>query len=196
MGIIANLLDSPRFFNFIQLLLEGDYAQFIAEELQAKEGEKILDVGCGTGYFSRIIKGRYWGVDINPHFIKYAANRYGGKNKCFVRANAFSAPFAEKFFNKSMVINVIHHLDEKQVKELLIKLVKLTRDSILLVDMVPPPENRFLSHLLLKLDRGNYIRDLNDQLRIIGDILPIKKSKTFVSPRGLCLHSLVLCPIE
>jgi SAM-dependent methyltransferase len=48
-------------------------------ELQPRPGESLLDVGCGTGFFTRelarTIDGPVTGIDINPEWVAYARRR-------------------------------------------------------------------------------------------------------------------------
>jgi len=51
----------------------------ILEELKPRPGESLLDVGCGTGFFTRALAdsldSRITGVDINPEWVEYARLR-------------------------------------------------------------------------------------------------------------------------
>lgn len=55
----------------------------LLEELQPRLGESLLDVGCGTGFFTRalaaVIEGPLTGVDINPEWLAYARGRHTAK---------------------------------------------------------------------------------------------------------------------
>jgi len=57
------------------------FSEFIKkiEKIKKKKG-KLLDVGCGSGYFLKIAKDSGWdvyGIEINPYSIKYAREKFG-----------------------------------------------------------------------------------------------------------------------
>jgi ubiquinone/menaquinone biosynthesis C-methylase UbiE len=51
----------------------------LCKELRLLPGESILDVGCGTGFFTRalakLIQGRVVGVDIESDYVDYARRK-------------------------------------------------------------------------------------------------------------------------
>ena len=56
-------------------------AGLLRAALRAGPGDSVLDVGCGTGYFSRALSGaalRVTGVDLAPAWVAYAARRDPG----------------------------------------------------------------------------------------------------------------------
>lgn len=67
-----------------------------------KEGDKILDLGCGSGRDSIFLaKQGYdvWGIDISKEAIKKAKENFQAKNLHFLVANAENLPFEDEFFD-------------------------------------------------------------------------------------------------
>jgi ubiquinone/menaquinone biosynthesis C-methylase UbiE len=85
----------------------------------AREGERVLDLGCGNGRFSQCLeKTDYTGIDFSEELIKEAKKRFPQKR--FLVANVLKLPFKEKFFDKVYSIAVIHQIPshEKRIEVL------------------------------------------------------------------------------
>ncbi len=64
-------------------------------------GKRVLDVACGTGYGSRILKDNeatsVTGVDLSMEAVEYARAKYGCEGIEFLTGNAEELSFAESF---------------------------------------------------------------------------------------------------
>lgn len=113
-------------------------ARRIIEEIDPKEGDKILEVGCGDGFYLHLlsslgIKLRLSGVDINPKALESAKKNLKGRNIRLSQANLMKRlPFESRSFNKVIMSEVAEHLpdDVKGLRE--IRRV-LRKDGILVV---------------------------------------------------------------
>ncbi len=92
----------------------------LKKNLPSGKSLKILDAGCGTGYFMQILGefGEIWGIDINPEAIKYTKKR-GIKN--VELSSVEKIPFKDNFFDAIVSIDVLYHQevgnDIKALKE-------------------------------------------------------------------------------
>lgn len=69
--------------------------------LPTKNNLRVLDLGCGTGFFTELLAEHYedvTGVDISPEMLNYASQARE-KNFTLVRADAFNLPFADSSFD-------------------------------------------------------------------------------------------------
>jgi len=90
--------------------------------------ERVLDAGCGSGtisYFLSQHAGNVVGMDSNPSAINFATTTYDMPNLGF-RLGQFEDLTADKPFDKIYCIEVIEHLFEQQVTEVLSLFHKLT----------------------------------------------------------------------
>ena len=188
--LFSKIFGNPFIFDFAQFILEGDYSDFLKRVV--KTSGKTLDVGCGTGEFCKVIEGEYTGIDLNEGHIRYASKKYGNKKRKFLVMDARKIFFPKKEFNHSLIINMMHHCPKEDFIEVLRSSEKVTRDQIIILDMVPPKYNP-ISKALYKLDQGKYIRTLGEQLNIIKDVLNVEHYSVFKSPRRLYKHSLIVC---
>lgn len=91
--------------------------------LDPNPGEKILDVGCGDGFYTERIarKGaEATGIDIHKKAIMRARNRASGRKLYFMEMNAEELDFPENYFDKVISFCVIEHLqnDEKTLQQI------------------------------------------------------------------------------
>ncbi|PIQ77667.1 hypothetical protein COV82_03230 [Candidatus Peregrinibacteria bacterium CG11_big_fil_rev_8_21_14_0_20_46_8] len=141
---------------FVRIFFGSLYKK-IAPIIKPKEGQKILDIGCGSGLVIQALK-KYQpkieitGVDIDPKILKIAARKFH-KNKIdakLIEASATDIPLREKF---DIVIStlVIHHLPTDEKKQMLQEARRLlkTGGSFFLFDFAPP--KNWLGHIEAKM---------------------------------------------
>ncbi len=91
--------------------------------LDIKEGEKVLDVACGQGYFSSEMakKGaKVEGFDISPELIKLAQARKEKNISYKVGAADAPLPYANESFDKAIIILALQNIKDaaKAVEEI------------------------------------------------------------------------------
>lgn len=82
-------------------------------------GERILDVGCGDGYYDWLISrtgARVTGIDLHEKRLAHARRRYGGDGADFLNLDAERADFPPGSFDKALSLCVLEHLaDDERV---------------------------------------------------------------------------------
>jgi ubiquinone/menaquinone biosynthesis C-methylase UbiE len=115
-------IGTPRRYDFItSFLFAGRRRQSFHELAKAagiQPGDRVLDVGCGTGYLARMIaeavgpKGSVVGIDAAPEMIAHAASRsQSAANVTFEVGSAGALSFADSTFDVVVSSLTMHHLD-------------------------------------------------------------------------------------
>jgi ubiquinone/menaquinone biosynthesis C-methylase UbiE len=83
----------------------------------AKPGDRVIDVGCGTGYLTRLLAtavgsaGAVVGIDAAPEMVEYAARHARRFTNCdFTVGTAESLPIASGTADVVVCALVLHHL--------------------------------------------------------------------------------------
>jgi ubiquinone/menaquinone biosynthesis C-methylase UbiE len=95
-----------------------DVREFVLNFSEIKPGERVLDIGCGTGeqaiYFSK--KGAIVaGIDINPKMVGCALKKKEkeGLNVYFQGGDATDLPFLDPVFDLAVISLVLHEIENK-----------------------------------------------------------------------------------
>ncbi|KPN49464.1 class I SAM-dependent methyltransferase [Mycobacterium intracellulare] len=112
------LINYPRSYEFItEVWFLGRRARVFAQLVRlsaAMPGDRVVDVGCGTGYFTRRIArsvqpdGSVIGIDPSQSMVDYAAQR-APANCTFQIAGAEDLPFADQSFDLVVSSLAFHH---------------------------------------------------------------------------------------
>ncbi|MBN3033864.1 MAG: class I SAM-dependent methyltransferase [Candidatus Saganbacteria bacterium] len=100
--------------------VRGRYADRLEKKVisglvKIRPGEKILDVGCGTGHFSAFFRkmgGQVTGLEPSPEMLAEARRLYGERGINFIAGNAERLPFADRSFDLVTLITVLELLDD------------------------------------------------------------------------------------
>ena len=108
----------------------------------ANNAEKVLDIGCGEGYYSHRLfemlqtvpqaNCELYGLDISKSAIRYAAKRYAGANFCV--ASAFEMPFADNSFDLAIRIYAPSKIEELQ---------RVMKSGSILITVSPGPMHHY-----------------------------------------------------
>lgn len=105
-------------------------------------GRKLLDVGCGFGFIDRYLVERadcsITGIDFQAHQIQQGA--YNGGRLRFVSGDCLVLPFKEESFDMVLAVEMLHHLNRKDVSPALDQMCRVLKKGgdLLLIEV-----NRF-----------------------------------------------------
>ncbi|PIV00992.1 hypothetical protein COS54_01870 [Candidatus Shapirobacteria bacterium CG03_land_8_20_14_0_80_39_12] len=100
-------------------------ARIIFANLDINGNEKILEIGCGRGFYLKTLK-EVWpklevtGIDLNLEYLK-KAEEFVGELKVNLRvADATKLPFEDKTFDRIIATEILEHIpdDQKAIAEI------------------------------------------------------------------------------
>lgn len=116
---------------------QSELAALYALSQRALAGREVLDLACGTGFWTRVVSGAaqsILGVDINPATLEIASHK---KYLCpvrFVRGDMFHLPIGSCFGDGILATFVLSHVRRQEIPHL----------AGLIVPMVPSGSPIFL----------------------------------------------------
>lgn len=89
----------------------------LLEALHARPGDSVLDVGCGTGHFTRAlaraIDGPVTGIDLDPDRVAYARGREPG-TASYAVADARALPYGDDSFDLVVSVAALCFVDDER----------------------------------------------------------------------------------
>lgn len=177
--MINYFFEKAFFYRTYQNLIRkknNDYVflKYIFKNLRKKIN--ILDVGCGDSHILKYIApyiNTYVGLDYNQNYL--ASSKKKSLKYKFYNCDIDNIKILnQKNLNFIFINGVIHHLNDEKVVKLITYLYKnFPRSMFLIIDPVKK-DNNFLNNLMIKYDRGKFIRTEN-KYRIL-----LKNLKSYV----------------
>jgi ubiquinone/menaquinone biosynthesis C-methylase UbiE len=98
---------------------EQERLRYFSSHFQLRPGERVLDVGCGSGRLIPIVceqigpHGSLVELDFAPGMLELGRNKANGNTVTFVAGDAHSLPLADRDFDKVIALALLPHLDNK-----------------------------------------------------------------------------------
>ncbi|MDA8339675.1 MAG: class I SAM-dependent methyltransferase [Nitrospiraceae bacterium] len=158
-----------------------------------KNGDRVLDIGCGTGTSALIIagdvgdNGEVVGVDLSDKMLDIARRKleeHRFRNVTFIKANAEEIPYPDSYFDKVTVFAALHEMNHEGRINTLREIYRLLKieGKALIADYDLPEKigGILLTGLLLRMFEGETARDMIErgidlEIKEAGNLKIIKK---------------------
>jgi SAM-dependent methyltransferase len=163
-GRIRSVLSAPWLFRAYQKAVGANAfkREVIETYLKPQPGQRLLDVGCGTGDVVEYLQDvDYLGFDVNERYVAHARDRFGA-HADFRVANVLDID-ARELGSFDLAHGLLHHLQDvlaARVCALAAEVLMpsgrfVTADPCLHTDQSP------LARFTVSMDRGNMVRTLD-----------------------------------
>lgn len=162
---------------------------FFSQHAGIPPESRVLEIGCGPGtnveYMPR--NTHYTGCDSNPRYIESAKRRYPNKGT-FLRLSAeemLTVTLDE--FDVVLVISVLHHLADHQVRAMNKGAFRALRTGGYLLVWEPcwRDGQSWLDRFMLSMDRGRHVRTMVEYARLLQETFDNVESEFLMTPRML-----------
>jgi ubiquinone/menaquinone biosynthesis C-methylase UbiE len=157
------------FTNLLGLGVNRSNSRMVIELAKVKPGDRVLDVGCGTGNLTLTAKtsaganGAVFGIDAAPEMIDVARKKAGRANLdvTFEVGLIEKIPFPDATFEVVVSRLVIHHLPEDLKRLGFAEIIRVLKPGgHFLVADFNPPTNPILNHITSALV-GSHMMESN-----------------------------------
>jgi len=185
MAPVYRVLEHASGYKLAQVLARPTTDRFralIRKQVNPRPGDKLLDVGCGTGNYRSSFDCEYFGVDVNPDYIQKASARLDGR---FMVMDCTRLEFDDETFDHVISLATLHHLADDEVVQMVKEALRVCKSSgrVHLIDAIMPVTPNFtLKRIVFRLDRGGYPRAREHLHAVIAKAGHVGSSEVMAGP--------------
>ena len=171
--MLRSVLALPSAYRAFGVLIGAPRARqiFTREYLRPRRGQRLLDIGCGTGDMVPYLSGiDYVGFDASPAYVRAArALHHGMRFECDRIDSRLAEP---QSFDIVMANGMLHHLNDQEARQLLHLAHASLRPGgrLVTLDGCFVDGQGPVASWLLSRDRGQHVRSTEAYLRLAREV--------------------------
>lgn len=148
-------------------------ATMVERYYRPQRGDRVLDIGCGPADMLAYLPDvQYVGFDMSAKYIRAAQRRFGDRGQFFCQQ--VNATALDQFAAFDLVIahGVVHHLDDGEARKLfeVARAALKPEGRLVTVDGCFVPDQTRAARCLLKLDRGQFVREQQEYVALASQV--------------------------
>lgn len=179
-NLAKSALSFPSIFGLYQRVVgaPGCHRRFLEVFAKPCPGERVIDLGCGTGAsLDHLPEGvTYLGIDISPEYIQAAKARFGARGT-FLCTDLLTADLSQfPPFDLAISFGVLHHLNDVEARAVLQAASGIVRAGgrVVTIDPCYVRDQPRIARFLNDHDRGRHIRDAEHYRQLFESLGPIE----------------------
>lgn len=189
LSLLSTLEKHPAIVIVLRKIVELNFRKeknAIRRYLQLRSGERVVDIGCGTGEFAPLFPAsQYEGIDLDPANISYAKKHYPSYR--FQVGDALHLPFPDASFDAALVCGVLHHLSDDEARGVITEMRRVLKLSGKALVMEDTKTERLVSRIMHDIDQGAHIRSERAWNEMMRSSFRVEHSWSFTS--GICYYT-------
>ena len=168
-----NFLRISAAYSAFRALAAGNGAQrFVRDVLRPREGEWILDIGCGPGdVLAYMPPVDYVGFDSSAAYIEAARRKWSDRASFFHGCVAETSLAALPKFDTVLALGIVHHLDDDEAGKMfaLARAALAEGGRLVTIDPCFVDRQSWLRRTAIRCDRGRFVRHRDAYLALAGE---------------------------
>jgi len=172
----------------------GSYSDSIARAAAIAPGDRVVDVGCGTGEMTPIVPvgSPYLGIDLSEENLAQARRWHSAAGREFRQLDVTRESLPGGPFDIALMVAILHHMDDATTAAVLTQLAPQVRKRIIVADLLSVQGNP-MQRLWASLDQGKFVRTLWEQKTLIERYVRVVSGDVFATRSGSATLTLFVC---